>query len=168
MRPRSYSAFSLDNRVTVVLFAGTRADARAVDEPLATVSASGNHAHLILGFLQHYFGSGKQDDDLRSPIGALTAKARYGLVEVMVKGVPHVLTDIGIRMVEPEEGAAAHGFKPGCLAHEITIVDGKGRTVTRPLTKTEKYHLVGNSVPPRMIQLLAELNVRHELAEAAE
>ncbi|MBZ9985685.1 DNA cytosine methyltransferase [Mesorhizobium sp. BH1-1-5] len=143
---------------------GTNQDGRPIDEPLSTVSAGGSHAHLILGFLQHYFGSGKQDDDVRQPLGALTGKARYGLVEVMVKGVPHYIDDIGIRMLEPEEGAAAHGFKPGALPDEITI-DGK----TRRLTKTEKYHLVGNSVPPLMIKLLAECNVRRELVlEAAE
>ncbi|UCI23698.1 DNA cytosine methyltransferase [Mesorhizobium sp. B2-8-5] len=143
---------------------GTNRDGRPIDEPLSTVSAGGSHAHLILSFLQHYFGSGKQDDDVRQPLGALTGKARYGLVEVMVKGVPHYIDDIGIRMLEPEEGAAAHGFKPGALPDEITM-DGK----TRRLTKTEKYHLVGNSVPPRMIQLLAECNVRCELVlEAAE
>lgn len=143
---------------------GTNRDGRSIDEPLSTVSAGGSHAHLILGFLQHYFGSGKQDDDVRQPLGALTGKARYGLVEVMVKGVAHYIDDIGIRMLEPEEGAAAHGFKPGALPDEITI-DGK----TRRLTKTEKYHLVGNSVPPLMIKLLAECNVRCELVlEAAE
>lgn len=142
---------------------GTNADGRPIEEPLATIAAGGSHAHLVLGFLQHYFGSGKQDDDVRQPLGALTGKARYGLVEVMVKGVRHYIDDIGIRMLEPEEGAAAHGFKPGALPNEITI-DGK----TRRLTKTEKYHLVGNSVPPYMIELLAECNVRHAFAEAAE
>ena len=142
---------------------GTNADGRPIEEPLSTISAGGSHAHLILGFLQHYFGSGKQDDDVRNPLGALTGKARYGLVEVIVKGVLHYIDDIGIRMLEPEEGAAAHGFKPGTLPAEITI-DGK----TRRLTKTEKYHLVGNSVPPHMIKLLAECNVRHAFAEAAE
>jgi len=141
---------------------GRSPNGRDVEEPLSAPT-SGSHAHLILGFLQHYFGSGKQDDDVRHPLGALTSKARYGLVEVMVRGVPHVIEDIGIRMLEPEEGAAAHGFKPGALPHEITI-DSK----TRRLTKTEKYHLVGNSVPPRMIQLLAECNVRAAFAEAAE
>lgn len=142
---------------------GTNADGRPIEEPLATISAGGSHAHLILGFLQHYFGSGKQDDDVRNPLGALTGKARYGLVEVMVRNIAHYIDDIGIRMLEPEEGAAAHGFKPGALPAEITI-DGKSRR----LTKTEKYHLVGNSVPPKMIQLLAQCNVRHAFAEAAE
>lgn len=135
---------------------------RDVRDPLTAVTAK-SHAHLILPFLQHYYGSGKQDDDIQSPLGALTSKARYGLVEVKVRGQSYIIDDIGTRMLEPEEGAAAHGFAPGALPDEVTI-DGK----TRRLTKTEKYHLVGNSVPPRMIQLLAELNVRPALAEAAE
>lgn len=142
---------------------GTNVAGREIAEPLATLSAGGTHAHLILGFLQHYFGSGKQDDDVRSPLGALTAKARYGLVEVMVRKVAHYLDDIGIRMLEPEEGAAAHGFAPGSLPSEI-VIDGK----VQRLTKTQKYHLVGNSVPPEMVRLLAVANARHELMVAAE
>ena len=139
-----------------------RSGGRDVEEPLAA-RTSKSHAHLILGFLQHYFGSGKQDDDLRAPLGALTSKARYGLVEVNVRGRTFVIDDIGTRMLEPEEGAAAHGFAPGSLPNEITI-----EGVRRTLTKTQKYHLVGNSVPPRMIRLLAECNVRPAFAEAAE
>lgn len=147
---------------TLAEMRGRSIGGRDVRDPLAAPTAK-SHAHLILPFLQHYYGSGKQDDDVRQPLGALTSKARYGLVEVTVNGESYIIDDIGTRMLEPEEGAAAHGFRPGALPDEITI-DGK----TRRLTKTEKYHLVGNSVPPRMIQLLAELNVRRELAEAAE
>lgn len=142
---------------------GTSDAGRPVTEPLAAVSAGGNHAHLILAFLQRYYGEGGQDQDLGEPLTALTGKARHGLVTVEVEGVERVLVDIGTRMLEPEEGAAAHGFPPGSLPDEITI-DGK----TRRLTKTEKYHLVGNSVPPEPIRLLAELNVRRELMVAAE
>ncbi|TPJ97393.1 DNA cytosine methyltransferase [Mesorhizobium sp. B2-5-12] len=149
---------------------GTNRDGRDIGEPAATICASGNHAGLILAFLQHYYSNGKTDDDITSPLGALTAKARHGLVTVTVRGVDYVITDVGMRMVEPEEGAAAHGFKPGCLDHEITVYDErKRRMVTRKLNKTEKYHLVGNSVPPFMVQMLAEDNVRRELVlEAAE
>jgi len=143
---------------------GTDKAGRDIRDPLATVSAGGNHAGLILGFLQHYYGTGGQDQSLHDPLGALTAKARHGLVTVTVRRTIYVITDIGTRMLEPEEGAAAHGFAKGSLPDMITI-DGKSRR----LTKTEKYHLVGNSVPPRMVRLLAECNVRRELvAEAAQ
>lgn len=149
---------------------GTNRDGRPADEPLSPMSAGGSHAHLILAFLQRYYGQGGQDQDVADPLTALTGKARHGLVTVTVNGVEHYIDDIGMRMLEPEEGAAAHGFKPGCLDHQITVFDQrKGRMVTRALTKTEKYHLVGNSVPPFMVQMLAEDNVRRELAlEAAE
>ncbi|WP_036790226.1 DNA cytosine methyltransferase [Pleomorphomonas koreensis] len=132
--------------------------------PMPTQTAGGGHETLILGFLQHYYSTGGQDGDLADPLAALTAKARHGLVTVEVDGVDYVMTDILCRMLEPEEGAACHGFLPGSLPAEI-VVDGKRQR----LTKTQKYHLVGNSVPPRMVQLLAERNVRRELVmEAAE
>lgn len=143
---------------------GTNQSGRSAEDPSATLTASGNHAGVILAFLQHYYSNGKTDDDLASPLGALTAKARHGLVTVNMRGVDYVITDIGMRMLEPEEGAAAHGFGPNVFPEWI-VVNG----VRRRLTKTEKYHLVGNSVPPYMVQMLAEDNVRRELAlEAAE
>lgn len=157
---------------------GTNRHGRDIQEPVATVTAGGCHAgvmaadlgedandnaHLILGFLQHYYSNGKQDDDIAAPLGALTQKARHGLVTATVGRETFVINDIGMRMLEPEEGAAAHGFARGSLPDKITI-DG----VERKLTKTEKYHLVGNSVPPEMIRLLAACNVRQEFAEAAE
>jgi len=143
---------------------GTNKNGRAVIEPAASLCAGGNHAGLILAFLQAYYtGNGGYEQTLSEPVGAMTQKARHGLVTVKVRGQDYVITDIGMRMLEPEEGAAAHGFKPGSLPDTI-VIDGKERR----LTKTEKYHLVGNSVPPKMIRLLAECNVRREFAEAAE
>ncbi|MDR6189224.1 DNA (cytosine-5)-methyltransferase 1 [Agrobacterium pusense] len=143
---------------------GTNKEGRDAREPAATITAGGNHAGLILGFLQAYYsGNGGYEQTLDDPLGALTQKARHGLVTVKVKGAEYVLTDIGMRMLEPEEGAAAHGFAKGSLPDTITL-DGKEVR----LTKTQKYHLVGNSVPPKMIRLLAEHNVRREFAEAAE
>lgn len=150
--------------VTLGRMRGSDANGQSVDHPMPTQTAGGSHETLILAFLQHYYSSGGQDQGLDDPLGAVTAKARHGLVTVTIAGAEYVMTDILIRMLEPEEGAAAHGFLPGSLPAEITI-DGKRRR----LTKTEKYHLVGNSVPPRMVQLLAEANVRRELMlEAAE
>lgn len=143
---------------------GTDKAGRDIRDPVAAVNAGGNHAGLILGFLTTYYRDGAYEQDLKDPLGSLSTKARHGLVTVKVGRETYVITDIGMRMLEPEEGAAAHGFAKGSLPDEITI-DGK----TRRLTKTEKYHLVGNSVPPRMVQLLAECNVRRELVmEAAE
>jgi DNA (cytosine-5)-methyltransferase 1 len=134
---------------------------RSAAEPM-TAPTAGSHAHLILAFLQRYYSEGGQDQGIADPLTALTAKARHGLVTVDVRGASFVLDDILMRMLEPEEGAAAHGFAPGSLPDEITI-DGR----TRRLTKTQKYHLVGNSVPPEMVRLLAACNVRPALAVRA-
>jgi len=142
---------------------GTSEAGRDIADPAAAIMAGGNHAGLILAFLQAYYSSGGQDSGLDDPLLAVTAKARHGLVTVTVRGQDYVITDIGMRMLEPEEGVAAHGFAKGALPSHITI-DG----VTRRLTKTEKYHLVGNSVPPEMVRLLAVHNVRPAFAEAAE
>lgn len=150
--------------VVAVSMLAPRGTSDAGRGPGAALMAEGNHAGLILAFLQAYYSSGGQDQKIEDPLLAVTAKARHGLVTVSVSGQDYVVTDIGMRMLEPEEGAAAHGFAPGALPDEIEI-DGK----VRRLTKTQKYHLVGNSVPPRMVRLLAEHNVRRELAmEAAE
>lgn len=143
---------------------GTNKDGRDICEPMATPTAGGNHAGLIYAFLQAYYtGNGGYEQSITEPVGAMTQKARHGLVTVKVKGEDYVITDIGMRMLEPEEGAAAHGFAKGSLPDTITL-DGKELR----LTKTQKYHLVGNSVPPEMVRLLAVHNVRHAFAEAAE
>lgn len=149
---------------TLGRFRGADVAGQSIEQPMPTQTAGGGHEALILGFLQHYYSTGGQDGDLADPLAALTAKARHGLVTVPVDGADFVMTDILTRMLEPEEGAACHGFKPGSLPDTI-VIDGK----ERQLTKTQKYHLVGNSVPPRMVQLLAEHNARRELVlEAAE
>lgn len=77
--------------------------------------------------------------------------------EVVTVG-PWIVVDIGMRMLRPEEAAAAHELR---LPSEIQA-DG----ITRPLTKTEAMRLVGNSVPKRMAQLLVQANARHALATA--
>lgn len=161
------TAGGLHSTVVGVVLADMRGRSPGGRDPAEPMTAptAGSHAHLILAFLQTYYSSGGQDQAIDDPLRSVTAKARHGLVTIECdRGEARYIDDILIRMLEPEEGARAHGFADGCLPDEVTI-DGK----TRRLTKTEKYHLVGNSVPPRMVQLLAEANVRRELvAEAAE
>lgn len=150
--------------VTLGRMRGADEAGQAIDAPMPTQTSGGGHEHMILAFLQSYYTLGGDSSSLDDPLDSVTTKARHGLVTVKVNGETYVISDIQTRMLEPEEGARAHGFPDGALPDEITI-DGK----TRRLTKTEKYHLVGNSVPPRMVQLLAEANGRRELTmEAAE
>lgn len=147
---------------------GTNVEGRAVDEPLPAQSAGGCHEMLILPFLQTYYGSGDNNHDVRDPLHTITVGDRHGLVTVQVDGQTMVMTDIHMRMLDWSEGARAHGFDPDSLRHEIEVTDAKGRSKRRMPTKTECGHLVGNSVPPRMVELLAACNVEPELMVAAE
>lgn len=119
---------------------GTSTAADATD-PTPTLSAGGNHIAAVAALLEQY---GKRGDQ---PIGSA--------VTLQVAGVLHAVVDIGMRMLEPHEAAAAHELT---LPKEIEI-DGK----MRPLTKTEQMRLIGNSVPKRMARLLAQANAVHTL-----
>lgn len=130
----------------------TAADA---EDPVPTLSAGGNHVAAVAAFLVKYYGSDGYGQAADDPLHTLSTKARFGVVTVTIQGQPYVIADIGMRMLEPHEAAAAHELK---LPKQITI-DGK----TRSLTKTESMRLVGNSVPKRMARLLAQANAAHAL-----
>ncbi|MBS7789241.1 DNA cytosine methyltransferase [Roseococcus sp. SDR] len=122
---------------------------------LPTLTAGGNHVAAVAAFFTKYYGEGGTAQDCDLPMDTLTTLARFGLVTVTIEGEPYVVTDIGMRMLSPEEAAAAHELT---LPKTITI-NGQ----TRPLTKSQAMRLIGNSVPKRMAKLLAEANIQHAL-----
>lgn len=140
---------------------GTSEAGRSAEEPVPALTAGGTHVGAVAAFLQHYYSQGGQDQDLADPLGAVTTKARSAVVTVTIRGETYALTDIGMRMLSPEECAAAHGFARDALPEWIVINGARRR-----LTKTERYALVGNSVPPRMAMLLAQCNVQAALVAA--
>ncbi len=123
--------------------------------PVPTLSAGGSHVAATAAFLTKYYGTGGQDQPANDPLHTLPTKGRYGVVTVDLHGEPWIVADIGMRMLQPHEAAAAHELT---LPAQITV-DG----VTRPLTKTESLRLIGNSVPKRMARLLAQANHAHAL-----
>jgi len=152
-------------------------DARA---PVGTVTASGNggqamaQAELaqltpdqeagalrVAAFLVKYYGSGIAVD-LHDPVDTITTKDRLALVTVHIQGVPHVIVDIGLRMLKPHELYSAQGFPPGY------IID---RTANgTPLSTSAAVRMVGNSVSPPPLRALAEANldrVPNSMAAAA-
>ena len=126
----------------------------------ARKTAGGSHVAAVAAFFTKYYGEGGTAQDCGLPMDTLTTLARFGLVTVTIGGEPYVITDIGMRMLSPEEAAAAHELT---LPKTITINDQ-----SRPLTKSAAMRLIGNSVPKRMARLLAEANVVHALAERRE
>lgn len=75
---------------------------RSTDHPIPTVSAAG-----AIAFLVPYYGTGQADDTI-DPVRTLTARDRLGLVQPDGSRL-----DIGFRMLQPHELAAAMGFPCG-------------------------------------------------------
>lgn len=123
---------------------------RDARQPLATITTAGTQIQAVtarlsrddeLGaercgaFLAHYYSNGGQSQDLRAPLGTATTKARFALV--VVRGVPHPIVDIGMRMLTPGELQAAQGFPTD---YDMSAGGKFG--------KTTQIRLIGNSVCP--------------------
>jgi DNA (cytosine-5)-methyltransferase 1 len=116
-----------------ILHQMSRGRSRPVGEPVPTIVGSGTH-HLIEPFLVRYNGTGGAVP-LRIPIGALSTKDRFGLVEGELAGL-----DITFRMLQPHELAAAQGFP-----REYWFAGNRGEQVMQ----------IGNAVPVGTAKALA-------------
>ena len=129
--------------------------AEAMDAPVPTLSAGGNHMAATAAFLVKYYGEGSVSQDVVQPLHTLSCLARFGVVTVQSAGETYAVTDIGMRMLEPKEAAAAHEL----TLPEAIMLDG----TLKALTKREAMRLIGNSVPKRMATLIAQANRVHAL-----
>lgn len=135
---------------------------RAAGEPISTIMTAGCHQQLVTAelagadaagadqvaaFLVRYNGT-NIGQDVREPLGALTTKPRFALVHVA--GAPHAIVDIGMRMLLPEELAAAQGLPAD---YRWSAPDGT------PMTKTTIVRLIGNSVSPPPAEALLRANL---------
>lgn len=130
-------------------------DGRSANEPLRTISASGEHHGVVeyhlskdheegalrcAAFLMRYHASGGQWADLNDPATTITTKDRLALVTVWFRGEPWVIVDICLRMLTPRELARAQGFPDD---YELEYGhDG------RKFTLATQVWMIGNSVPP--------------------
>jgi DNA (cytosine-5)-methyltransferase 1 len=119
----------------------------AADEPLHTISAGGQHHAEVCAFLTAYYGS-NQDTPLDDPMHTVTTKPRFALV--MVDGVPHEISDIGMRMLQPRELYTAQGFPASYIIDRGH--DG------RVLPKDAQVRMCGNSVCPPLAEALVRAN----------
>lgn len=122
-----------------------------VREPLHTVMAGAPRFAEVRAFLTAYYGT-DQTGNLEDPLATATTHDRFGLVTVQIEGVDYVLTDIGMRMLEPRELFNAQGFPPGYVIDPI--FNGK------PLTRTLQVKCCGNSVCPPLAAALVKANVQ--------
>lgn len=75
---------------------------------------------------------------------AATEEELLALVTVMVDGVPHVIVDIGLRMLQPRELFRAQDFPENYII-EYGIAEDGSRI---PLSKSAQTRMCGNSVNP--------------------
>jgi DNA (cytosine-5)-methyltransferase 1 len=123
-----------------------------VEEPLPTVTASGNHLAEVRAFLTTYYGSGSTGQAVDKPLRTITSLARLGLV--LVEGVEHQIIDIGMRMLEPHELLRAQ-FGKFAEAYDMSAAT----------SKAEKVRLIGNSVCPEVAEALVRANLGELAAE---
>jgi DNA (cytosine-5)-methyltransferase 1 len=130
--------------------------AAALEQPMPTVTAGGNHLFEVRAFLLKYYGC-DQNPQLGLPLHTVTTKHRFGLVTV--HGIDYAIVDIGMRMLTPRELFRAQGFRD---SYQIELeVNG------RPLSKSAQVRLCGNSVNPELSEALAGANAAEELERAA-
>ena len=113
---------------------------RRLSEPLSTICTKQEHC-LVQPLLIQYYGNGHAVP-LSEPIPTLTTKDRYGLIGTDEYGI-----ELGFRMLQPNELAAATGFPKD---YKFTG------------TKVEVVKQIGNAVPPNFAkamfsQILSEM-----------
>lgn len=136
------------------------------DEPLRVIAAAAEHhaivectlsaeqqagAERVAAFLMRYYGEGGQHGDVRAPAATVTTKDRLALVTVTVRGTPYVIVDIGLRMLRREELYRAQGFPADYIIDRTA--DG------RPISGTRAVRMVGNSVSPPPLAVIARANL---------
>lgn len=134
--------------VTLAKFRGTsdqHPGCCSVDEPLHTVTASGNHVAEVRAFLTAYY-SRDAGQALNEPARTFTAKHRLGLVTV--EGTDYQITDIGLRMLQPHELLRAQF---GRFANDYKLDAAE--------TKEAQVRLIGNSVCPEVAEAIVRANV---------
>lgn len=118
--------------------------AYSVDFPLGTQTTKARHC-LVAAFLSEYYSQGSQDQDLSRPLRTVTTLDRHSLVTVEIDDQTYAIVDIGMRMLEPHELAAAMGFPAD---YQWLTPDGA------PLTKRDRVKMIGNACP---VNTVAEL-----------
>jgi len=109
---------------------------RSIDEPVPTITTISRHG-VVQPFIVHYYGTGGAQG-VHEPLSTVTTRDRFGLVE------PWEI-DIGFRMLQPCEMAAAQGFPDGY------------RFVG---TKSDIVRQIGNAVPCNLARALSEAALR--------
>lgn len=135
----------------------TSVDHNALVTATLSEQAAGNGTK-VAALLVKYYGNEREGVSLTEPQHTIPTKDRFGLVTVTIHGQQCVITDIGMRMLQPHELYRAQGFPDDYLID--CGADG------RAMSKTAQIRMVGNSVCPPVAAAVVAANY-HEMAEAA-
>lgn len=120
----------------------------AVNSPVGTITARGEHIAEVQAFLVKYYGA-DIGQPITDPLHTITTRDRFGLVTI--HGQPYQIKDIGMRMLTPRELFRAQGFPDSYIIdHDI---DGK------PYPKSAQVARCGNAVPPQLPEALVRANL---------
>lgn len=127
-------------------------------EPTPTITAGGNHGVMVAALIAPYYGSGSGTTgrDLRTPVPTVTSRDRLQLITVEIDKETYVLTDIGMRMLQPHELYRAQGFPDSYII--TPTVNGK------IMTKAAQVRMCGNSVPPPFSRAIVDANLTRTFA----
>ncbi len=109
----------------------------------------GDHQQEVRAFLAAYYGSGSglTGHAMDVPLPTVTTLPRFGLV--MVNGIEHVITDIGMRMLQPHELLRAQ-FGRFAAGYDISAAK----------TSSAQVRLIGNSVCPELAEAVVRANTK--------
>jgi DNA (cytosine-5)-methyltransferase 1 len=165
---------------------GTRVNpGQPADKPLSTITGRGTQQQVVqttlvpadalpadqmaravqvAAFLIKYYGNEDGGHGLSDPLGTVTTRDRFAVVTVTLEidgdAQTFVLVDIGMRMLEPKELAAAMGFPPDYIFNpECWYRTDGGNLKFGHLPKSQQIAKIGNAVCPTMSEALAAANL---------
>lgn len=120
---------------------GTDDRSRPTTEPVATLTTKNGHV-LVVPFLTKFYGTGGATP-VTDPVDTITTRDRFGLAMVsLVRTMQELgVIDIGFRMLDVEELAAAQGFPAGYQLFG---------------SKADRVRQIGNSVSPPVARALCQ------------
>ena len=140
----------------MVKLKGTARHGFAMNGPMHTVQAGGQHYGEVRSFLTKFYGR-SSGQSVAEPAHAVTARAKLGIVNVC--GSQYRIRDIGMRMLTPRELFRAQGFE------DDYVIDPEYNG--KPLTKTAQIRMCGNSVCPPLAEAIVRANYGYVQSKAA-
>jgi DNA (cytosine-5)-methyltransferase 1 len=146
--------------------------AAAVNDPLATVSAGGQHHAEMRTTLANPGQTAARREQVRAFLREYCPSLKDAECPelVTINGELMEVVDIGLRMLAPRELANAQGFRRDYILDPFyTYVNKRGKAVTKRLSASDQVRMIGNSVSPPPAVALIRANIEHEqlLARAA-